>query len=109
MNPSSPISLRVGLLVTLAIAFAGVIALLSGTVESRALCVVTGSAWILLAVIYPIVTITNGYSPTQSGIDYRDESPFAFWAGLATYTFLLGVLALGAVVYSVEKYRALST
>ena len=108
MTPPSPLVIRIGLLLTLAIGFAGVSALLSGTAESRMLCVVTGSAWMLLAVMYPVVTIANSCSPTQSGIDYRDKSPFAFWAGLATYTLLVGALALGAVVYSIEKYRALS-
>jgi fumarate reductase subunit C len=90
------------------VAFGGVAALLSGVVQSRLACVMVGTAWVCLVLLYPVVAIANGYSPTQSGIDYRSKSPVAFWSGLVTYTLVIGLLAASAIVYVVIKYKQFS-
>jgi fumarate reductase subunit C len=89
------------------VAVGGVAALLSGVVQSRLACAVVGTAWVCVVLLYPAVAIANGYSPTQSGIDYKSKSPVAFWSGLVTYTLVLALFAAAAIVYVVAKFNQL--
>ena len=108
MQPESPRVLRFTLAGLFLVGFAGLFALVSGAVQSRLLCVLVGLAWVLLVPLYPALALANGYSPTRSGgVDYRAKSPFAFWAGLATYTALFSLAAVAVVVYAAAKYNEL--
>lgn len=62
------------------------------------LAVLAASCWVLLPLVYPVVSLSRGYITSKGGITYRSRDPARFWIGLATYELLMcfvAVLALG--------------